>query len=123
MNKYFLLSLVVCINCSQKKPSVSSPETLDCNDKWEFTTSVTEKKINDSVTQEIVNGKVWFEIIAPRENGDGSTKAYLKNYRKDGSLLSEGFVLYAEHPIADYTEIGNWIFYDCKGKRIHKNNR
>ncbi|QBZ96836.1 hypothetical protein [Flavobacterium sangjuense] len=122
MKKYLIL-LVIFTACDSKKiPDDKENVTLDCNDKWNFEGSnVIEKQINDTVTQEIIDGKIWFEIISPKDIGKGITKAYIKNYRMDGTLLSEGFAEYNEHPVANSKESGKWKFYDCKGNLIRIN--
>lgn len=95
---------------------VTVAEFRPCTDTWVFTGSVSERKLNDSVVQQVVDGKVWFEVIAPLKQSDGATRAYIRNYRMDGSLLSEGYAVYWQHPVADYTEEGNWKHYDCQGR-------
>jgi hypothetical protein len=124
MTKYFMFLMFIILSCNSKTQDIDKTITPDCNDKWNFKNSnVTEKEINDSTTQEIADGKVWFEIISPKDIGNGISKAYIKNYRMDGSLLSEGWAKYHEHPVADYEGIGIWKFYDCHGKPKKKNYR
>ena len=110
----FLL-LLNCTSGSPKTVPVRS-DSAACSDTWIFTANVTERKVNDSVTQQVVDGRVWFEVIAPRKQSDGSTRALIRDFRMDGSLLSEGYAVYWVHPVADYTEEGVWKYYDCKGK-------
>lgn len=44
------------------------------------------------------------------------TKAYLRNYRTDGTLESEGYALFFDHPVADYSMEEKWRFYECNQK-------
>ena len=121
--------------CSRKKNEIPKVEQVvtskstqmdkePCPNDWNFGKSadgdshVSEIKINDSTTQQILNGKVWFEIINPIESGNGLTKCYIKNYRTDGILESEGYGTYNEHPVADFTYAGKWRFYDCSGNLV-----
>ena len=96
--------------------SPAKPENHACSDTWVFKGNISARKLNDTVEQQIVDGKLWFEIISPLKQADGRTRAYIRNYRMDGSLESEGYAVYEEHPAADYTEVGTWKRYDCKGK-------
>lgn len=117
-NKLFILLVITACN-SKKLPESKSNKSSGCNDNWIFGSShVDERVINDTVRQEIVDGKVWFEIISPKDMGNGIIQSYIKNYRMDGSLLSEGYVTYNKHPVVDSKEIGNWKFYDCEGNVI-----
>jgi hypothetical protein len=112
------LLVLTVFACRQPGPSVpvTVAEFRPCTDTWVFTGSVSERKLNDSVVQQVVDGRVWFEVVAPKMQADGSTRAFIRNFRMDGSLLSEGYAVYWEHPVADYTEVGDWKHYDCKGK-------
>jgi hypothetical protein len=124
MKKYSLILLFALLNCNpNRNHETSKTVSSDCNDEWIFESShVIEKQVNDSITQEIIDGKVWFEIISPKDNGDGITKAHIKNYRMNGSLLSEGEAKYYEHPVADYKKFGIWKYYDCNEKLIDTKN-
>jgi hypothetical protein len=101
-------------------------EIEPCPNDWNFGKSadgdghVSEIKINDSTTKLILDGKVWFEVINPVESGNGSTKCYIKNYRTDGILDSEGYGIYNEHPVVDLTNVGKWRFYDCSGSLVEE---
>lgn len=105
-------------NASQEKQLPASLEDQECSDTWIFKGNVSARMLNDTVEQQIVDGKLWFEIISPQQQADGSTRAYIRNYRMDGSLESEGYATYFEHPVADYTAEGKWKHYDCKGKLL-----
>ncbi len=113
----FSLIVLVC-NSGQIKNTRSGSDLQECSDTWIFKGNVSAHKLNDSVEQQIVDGKLWFEIISPVRQEDGSTRAYIRNYRMDGSLESEGYATYFEHPVADYTAEGKWKYYDCKGKLL-----
>ena len=113
----FSLLTLVC-NSGQIKNTRSGSDLQECSDTWIFKGNVSAHKLNDSVEQQIVDGKLWFEIISPVRQEDGSTRAYIRNYRMDGSLESEGYATYWEHPVADYKAVGKWKYYDCKGKLL-----
>ncbi|WP_179320719.1 hypothetical protein [Winogradskyella helgolandensis] len=124
------LMLINCRN-SQKKEntSIEVKKTLDvpCPVTWqeykptseelefEVSNGIVTKKPNDSIIQQIRFGRVWFEMINSIELKNNGGKCYLKNYRTDGSLESEGYCTYFEHPVVDFTMEGSWKFYDCSG--------
>ena len=59
-------------------------------------------------------------MINQTEIGNGLSKCYIKNYRYNGSLQSEGFVTFFESPVVDDTYEGLWKFYDCNGNITRK---
>lgn len=111
----FSLFVAAC-NAGQEKQLYVKTKEQECSDTWIFKGNVSGRMLNDTVEQQMVDGKLWFEIISPQKQEDGSTRAYIRNYRMDGSLESEGYASYFEHPVADYTAEGKWKFYDCKGQ-------
>jgi hypothetical protein len=111
----FVCFTVLACNSGPIIMSNSDSGVQECSDTWIFKGNVSARKLNDTVEQQIVDGKLWFEIISPVKQTDGSTRAYIRNYRMDGSLESEGYAVYWEHPVADYSAVGNWKHYDCKG--------
>lgn len=113
----FSLLMTACYAVQEKQPLVKTKEQ-ECSDTWIFKGNVSAYKLNDTVERQTVDGKLWFEIISPVRQKDGSTRAYIRNYRMDGSLESEGYATYFEHPVADYTAEGKWKYYDCKGKLL-----
>lgn len=116
---YWALSLfAAACNTGQEKQLYVKTKEQECSDTWIFKGNVSAYKLNDTVEQQIVDGKLWFEIISPVRQEDGSTRAYIRNYRMDGSLESEGYATYFEHPVADYFVEGKWKYYDCKGKLL-----
>ncbi|TYP73659.1 hypothetical protein [Aquimarina intermedia] len=128
----FLIGIIIlgCVDQSKSKTvnqtkvanDSDDPRKNPCPEEWNLNgptdepRNVVPKQLNDSTTQQLLFGKVWFEIINPTELENGVTKCYLKNYRTDGSLESEGFGIYDEHPVADYSMEGKWRFYSCDGK-------
>jgi len=106
---------------SQTPAGEGSTAAAPCPEPWNLNgptgepRSLISKVINDSVTQQLLFDKVYFEMISPVDIGNGQTRCYLKFYRTDGSLQEEGFGIYTEHPIVDYVQDGTWKFYDCKG--------
>ncbi|WP_053978604.1 hypothetical protein [Mangrovimonas xylaniphaga] len=126
----FGIVLISCAN-SQKKEDIAikSEEDIEipCPLTWqeykptedelefEVNNGIITKKPNDSTIQQIRFGRVWFEMINPIKLDGGAEKCYLKNYRTDGSLESEGHGIYYEHPVADYSMDGVWKFYSCDG--------
>jgi hypothetical protein len=134
MKRLLIFTLgIVLISCgySQKKDSTEHKEEainkIPCPVTWkeyeptqdeldyEVKNGIVEERPNDSTIQQIRYGRVWFEMINPTEIDGGASKCYLKNYRTDGSIESEGYGIYYEHPIADYSMEGKWKFYNCDG--------
>lgn len=128
MKKFFLLlSITALASCETAPEKETTAEPVPCPVSWEdykpteeelafnLEYGILENELNDSTTQEILYGKVWFEIINWEELEDGSQRCYIKNYRTDGTLESEGSASFYEHPVADYSMEGNWKFYDCDG--------
>ena len=111
----FILTLQAC---NSDVPRYLPVDTMNqgCSDTWIFKGNVSAQMLNDSVEQQIVDGKLWFEIVSPVKQTDGSTRAYIRNYRMNGTLESEGYAVYWEHPVEDYSAVGNWNFYDCNGQ-------
>lgn len=127
MNKLtflFLLILTLIVSCKKEiktETKIAKEVQKPCLDKWKTIKNyepqgVIAKKINDTLTQQILYGKVWFEMINQTEIGNGLSKCYIKNYRYNGSLQSEGLVTFSESPVVDDTLEGLWKFYDCNGK-------
>lgn len=119
-----LLSFLSCNSSRQENdqnPEVATKSEDPCPEEWNLngptdeSRSVEERIVNDTIVQQILFDKVWFEIIGAKAH-DGVTRAYLKFYRTDGTLESEGFGVYSDHPVADYEPQGEWKYYDCEGK-------
>lgn len=114
--KYLLgLTLILTGACSYNQPRATTNNT--CPPDWVATDKVlTQNYPNDSTEQLFLNDSLWFEVInlAPYKNEEEIS--YIKLYRTNGRLEAEGFATYDNHPIADYTEIGKWIYYNCLGK-------
>jgi len=123
------LSILACNQAGSGKAetplamdSVMQTAAAPCPEPWNLhgptgePRSLISKMINDSVTQQLLFDKVYFEMISPVDIGNGQTRCYLKFYRTDGSLEEEGFGIYTDHPIADFVNDGTWKFYDCKGR-------
>jgi len=108
----FLLS-----NCNSNNTN-KTPSSTPCSPEWVATgKSLTQIYINDSTEQMRLNDTLWFEAIN-KESFDSLSKCYLKMYRTNGKLESEGYAIYNDHPIADFKKIGDWIYYDCNGDTI-----
>jgi hypothetical protein len=122
--------LVSCGNPSKKDHAENKEEAkLDtpCPVSWEkykptqeeldfeIENGITEQRPNESTIQQIRYGRIWFEMINPTETEEGIGKCYLRNYRTDGTVESEGYGIYYEHPVADYAMEGTWKFYHCDG--------
>lgn len=80
---------------------------------FEVKNGIVAERPNDSTILQIRYGRVWFEMINPTTIDGGASKCYLKTYRPDGTLESEGYGIYYEHPVADYSMDGIWKFYTC----------
>jgi hypothetical protein len=74
----------------------------------------------DSINQVYLYGKLWFDYFSDRKIDSTTRGCYVRNYRTNGLLESEGFAEYYEHPIADYSKEGVWIFYNCNGDTLEK---
>ena len=119
--KYLICLFLLILSCNKKNEIEKN--NFECEDNWTFDTSeVIEKQINDSITQELIDGKIWFEIISPINLDNNLISAKIKNFRQDGSILSEGRAEYYEHPVADYKMKGIWKFYDCRGNIFKTKN-
>lgn len=113
---YFILSLFIialgaCNNTSPKK--ISTPI---CPPDWYAADKeLTQKQLNDSTEQLFLNDTLWFEVIGktPYNAEQETYTSYLKLYRTNGLLEAEGYAIYHEHPILDFTETGQWTYYDC----------
>ncbi len=134
MKQILALSIVITfVSCSNPQLNNDITETT-CNDTWEnynpteeelelnSKNGIIEKQSNDTTIQQILYGKVWFEIINQSQRENGKNSCYLKNYRIDGSIDSEGKCTFEEHPIADYSMDGTWTFYNCDGSVKEKVN-
>ena len=120
--------IISCDNLSKTESEENKKEKnieITCPDTWEeyepsqdeldfeIKNGIVQERPNDSTIQQIRYGKVWFEMINPTKIDGDASKCYLKNYRTDGTLESEGFGIYYEHPVADYSMDGIWKFYSC----------
>lgn len=114
-----LISITLLSSCEGDNQPVTNNDP--CPEDWQLSafrsnqSKVIEKQINDSTTQQIIDGKVWFEIISPHKMANGKFRCYIKDYRMDGVIAAEGYGEYEEHPALEYSSEGQWRFYDCHG--------
>lgn len=122
------------IGCQQKSESETiisenKMNSEDSNEKQNSkpclppTWSATGKKLrqdrlNDSTEFLYLNDTLWFTIEREKQYDSTGFIAYLKFYGRTGLLEEEGYGIYWEHPIADFSEQGEWKRYDCNGELI-----
>jgi hypothetical protein len=117
----FLL-FITLMSCSDESSQPLGSDNAPCPEEWQLSTytsnqsNVVEKQINDSTTQQLIDGKVWFEMINPQKLESGKFRCYIRDYRMDGVMAAEGYAEYEESPVVEYSSEGQWKFYNCDGQ-------
>lgn len=118
-----ILALVVLLawGCNsrnqQGQTGVDQNKHDPCPPEWHAAgKEIKQVNVDNSTERVFLNDTLWFEIIGPSAYATNQHKAWIKNYRTNGRLESEGLAVYFDHPIADYQEHGKWKYYDCNGQ-------